>query len=317
MARIKTVFPTDEIAHLWAHQSAPHARNPAHNFWFNGPVIYSYGGHFPIARIVTKDDGSRMVLCTTRGYSVTTSRHIHRVRMAIPSYQRRIDVPYVAEESRAGDNVAALVADVRTKLLKAHRARGTNKDYYMGEARSIAENARFLAEWYGLPAPIFPALDAQGAKEIAAAARAVAEEEARQAAAKRERYLIEHSEQIIAWLGGDTSIYTRTAWRAVLGTDHLRVSPDNPDEVETSQGVRVPLADVRRAWSLIERFYRESTGQPLAAGKAWRIGRYTLDSIERDGTVHVGCHSFIRAEVERFAHVLGLVRGPTRSVASA
>lgn len=67
---MKRVFPTDEIAHIWAHQRQDEARNSGGNFYFNGPTIYSYGGHFPIASLSGKHPN--VVYFTTRGYSNTT-----------------------------------------------------------------------------------------------------------------------------------------------------------------------------------------------------------------------------------------------------
>ena len=80
---MKTVFPTDEIAHLWAHQTQDNARNPGGNFYFNGKSIFSYGSHFEIARLSTGPGGNPLVLMTPRTYSNTTAKHICDVRQAI------------------------------------------------------------------------------------------------------------------------------------------------------------------------------------------------------------------------------------------
>ena len=47
----------------------------------DGPTIYSYGRHFPIARF----DGANVVLFTSRDCSVSTRRHKRYVEQAIPS----------------------------------------------------------------------------------------------------------------------------------------------------------------------------------------------------------------------------------------
>jgi len=65
---MRTVYPADMVAHLWAHKSQDYARNPGHNFYFHGDTIYSYGSHFPVARHVTRR-GRSAVLFTTRSYS--------------------------------------------------------------------------------------------------------------------------------------------------------------------------------------------------------------------------------------------------------
>jgi hypothetical protein len=81
--RTKHVFKSHEIPHLWAHQTQADARNPHNNLYFIGDTIYSYGRHFPIARIV-KQGKKTCVLLTTRTYSSTTAGHISAVRDAIP-----------------------------------------------------------------------------------------------------------------------------------------------------------------------------------------------------------------------------------------
>jgi len=94
--RTKHVFQDiDEIAHLWAHQAQDAARNPQGNFYFTGDTIYSYGSHFPIAKIVTvpkgHNKGKQAVLFTNKGYSKTTAKHVKAVYSAIHRYDRAID----------------------------------------------------------------------------------------------------------------------------------------------------------------------------------------------------------------------------------
>jgi len=89
MARTRNVYPTDEIAHLWMHQTQDSARNPQGNFYFSGATIFSYGSHFPIAKLVTGAKGEQAVLFTERKYSNTTAKHVGLVHQAIPN-----EVPY-------------------------------------------------------------------------------------------------------------------------------------------------------------------------------------------------------------------------------
>ena len=70
---MRHVYPNHEIPHLWVHQSQDEARNSTGSFYFEGPTIYSYGSHFPIARYVTNERGERAILFTTAHHSVTTS----------------------------------------------------------------------------------------------------------------------------------------------------------------------------------------------------------------------------------------------------
>jgi hypothetical protein len=67
----------------------------------------------------------------------------------------------------------------------------------------------------------------------------------------------------------------------------------------------VPLEDVRRIAPLVLRVIR--AGRTYQAnGERIAVGVYTLDSIDSEGTVRVGCHTFRRAEIERVAGLLGI-----------
>src|SRR5690348_14410222 len=85
---MKHVYPNREIAHLWMHKTQGDARNGNNTYYFQGPIIYSYGSHFPIATHITGVEGRSGILVTSRDYSATTSQHKSYVRRSIPS-----DVP--------------------------------------------------------------------------------------------------------------------------------------------------------------------------------------------------------------------------------
>src|SRR5271155_4054848 len=105
--RQKRVFNTGEVPHLWAHRTQEDARNGQGNLYFTGDTIYSYGGHFPIARHVANEAGERAVLFTTATYSVTTSGHCSAVRSAIPSGTPVFHVRSVFHGRYNGDELTA------------------------------------------------------------------------------------------------------------------------------------------------------------------------------------------------------------------
>ena len=78
----KHVMTNNEVAHAWFHQyeELGHGRNGTGSFYFEGPTIYSYGRHFPVATIVELPEPltngkRRIVLRNTDNYSITTSQH--------------------------------------------------------------------------------------------------------------------------------------------------------------------------------------------------------------------------------------------------
>ena len=301
MKRQKTVFLTSEVFHLWAHQTQEHATNSARNVYFNGPIIYSYGSHYPMARIVTDRGAVPFVLVSSRGYSPTTSGHTGAALAAV-SHLRYMRVPRVEVDSGAAENIAYLIAETETALVKSARARVSwSRDSHLRQASELADNARFLADAYGIAADI-PVVNA----EAAAAARinlAVREKEMKKAeTAEKKKARAEYLEKLAAQLG--------IAVAEIPESRHyLRLNPADPAETETTGGARVPTEHVRKAWPLIARLYAAGMTEPvyLNNGHAIPLGHYRIDRIDCDGTLVAGCHQFSRAEVERFARVLALV----------
>lgn len=70
---INNTMSNTQVAQEWASQKKSSGRGS--NFFFEDGVIYSYGPHFPIARIVPGPSGA-VVLFTTKSYSPSTARHI-------------------------------------------------------------------------------------------------------------------------------------------------------------------------------------------------------------------------------------------------
>lgn len=89
---MRKVYPRQEIAHLWIHQTQDEARTPTGNFYFNGATLYSYGSHYVCGHIMPVSYG-RTVLVNDGSWSMTTQRHMAGMRQAIPDYMRKIAVP--------------------------------------------------------------------------------------------------------------------------------------------------------------------------------------------------------------------------------
>lgn len=66
-----------QIAKAFAAQSLPRAR--ASSLYFDGPVAFSYGEHFPLAVIT----GPKSATVNKSKYSSSTSRHQSAVRHAL------------------------------------------------------------------------------------------------------------------------------------------------------------------------------------------------------------------------------------------
>jgi hypothetical protein len=86
---VKTVFTNRQCAHVWAQFRQPHGR--AGSMRFDGAVAYSY--REPVAHALIRPDGSRIVLFTSRNWSVTTSDHVREYRSALPGHVPTFIVP--------------------------------------------------------------------------------------------------------------------------------------------------------------------------------------------------------------------------------
>lgn len=307
---MRTVYPTNEIAHLWAHQTQAHARNAGRTFFFTGRRLYSYGSHFVVAEIIHHADPQAFapfVFFNAARYSMSTNRHQRYARNAIPSHMRVVEVHAWESGDRLrqpADLVASLTHHVADLLAKAYRAR-VARDFYLDGAARTADDARFLAQFYGLPEPQFPSLSLEGGKAIAAAQARVAEQVRQQEREARERARIEMAAQLRDWRNGTGSIYLRTGWSQMPTA--LRVSPSDPDEVETTQGARFPVRHAVRLWPILKSL-RERGESYQRNGHSIHLGEYVLDSFNAEtGELRAGCHTLEWSEIERFARVLGLI----------
>lgn len=349
---MKTVFPNREIPHKWVHQTQSDARGS--HIFFEGPTIYSYGRHFPIATIHEHKTRGKLILFTSRDYSATTAKHKSYVSRAIPHDWRTIVCPHVLErgpEGRHGDNIT----DFERRKADAHAMAKRRKSLAWAEAdardgRRAWEDLRDYCAFFGIRRKIPPAPDFSAAIERArrienpdpahAARLAKAREQRDALSAETEEYRAAMIESMKAaghgYLGYRvhvgkrwqdmlrrkvdtvrTPAYVdaarRTDWR-LFGAFDLRGMPDRPcmlrvngDEIETSQGARVPTAEAQSIYRLW-RAARASGGREFGKGLGERVkvGDYPLDSIDAHGTLRAGCHVIPASEIQATARALGL-----------
>lgn len=321
MARQKTIYPTIEIAHLWAHQAVPVAYNPQRNFYFAGPTIYSYGSHFPIAMHVQNERGQSAVLLTEKTYSVTTAGHISMVRRAIPfptSTCFNVWNPCDARPTSIRHDYKTRI-DKKRASLEAPKTRKTIKAQRLLELRSLIAEANRAAEFFGFdPFEPIPQADVDAAlvvrseytakleetrkaRRIARAIRFEAEQNSRRMGYERYREVWKDT-LLDCWRNRKPYPERMALLPHALDFAYLRVSGD---KIETTMGARVPSEHVRRALPFVLRL--------IAKGDQWQrnghtihLGHYSLDRIDADGTVHAGCHRIPRSEVEYIASALGV-----------
>lgn len=287
----------DEVCHFWAHQLQSEGR--AGNVFFEGPTIYSYGRHFPVATILRG-----VYVFTSRKYSPTTSQHWWMIRRAVP---RGAEIIVVRDPTDSAHLQRERTEKQVSELLaKAKRAR-TRKQEYAVEAIKVARDFNRLAELQERSDRIDTDRFADWEKYIEEEnARRDAEEEA----AQRERESI-NRERIEAWLAGAPGYCPHTfkpLLRLVDRTGQLTGYGAGEIVIETSWGAEVPAEDARRLWPLIERARQPDSLLKYMTPGVVKVGNYSLDKIDANGNLHIGCHLIEYSEIERMARQLGLLK---------
>lgn len=301
---MKTVFTNRELAHVWAQQKQQHGRG--HNFFFDGPSIYSYGRHFEIARFDPKHD---CVLFTTARYSQSTSKHISYARNAI-SHKTVFCVSDIAQPAFT---VEVYLKEIDKRLIEVVKGTKRLAAGRIADLSAFIDRAENFATLYkkeiGRPLCLKIAkwkikridgklLDEKTLATIKAgiktetAANKIRNAEKRAAAAAR---AIEdaktQAEVTRAWLAGESNRTPNYAHGAAV---LLRIKDKR---IETSRGAQITLRAAIDLWA------------KLVAGES-PIGivldeLYTVNAWDGQ-VITVGCHNIAAAEVAKLAAVLKL-----------
>lgn len=333
--RVKSVYGTDEIPHLWAHglEEGREIRNARRNLFAIGDTLYSYGLHFPIARRVVRG-GEVVYLYTTRRYSVTTRGHCYAAERAMSGNGRRFDIDPTDGARRSlwepladRKGSARPVAEwYQSRIDECAKDAARPRIRPATRARALKRAAAILEEWRAIHAAFglrigVGAVRAPGTMdEIRAkfAAEFDALERERKAWAERERLAkawaeLEEAERerlalslIPEWRAGGSPILPGGDVRRTISVRDIRypllriVNGTDGAEVETSWGARVPADEARKALRILGRLLeRGDSSEPAES-----IGYYRGMRLEGD-TVRIGCHPIPLDEVRAFCAATG------------
>lgn len=288
-----------EVCHYWANQTQPEGK--CGNIFFEGPTIYSYGHHFPMATFTDKN----IVLMTTGKYSVSTSGHVSMVRRALPHDIRVLDVPDVARPNHKA-NLSSFQARIDQEVETLTRCR-QGADWRLATIARLVEDARVYRDTFMNGKGTLPTLPEDFGKitekareREAKKAEADKVRDDRRRAAYEERQRLEALElpkKIDAWRSG---VSVRLPYSIPV---MLRLSKDGKN-VETSMGANVPLDHAERLFKIIKRC--RDCGETFEAnGRTIPIGVYHVSKIDAAGTLTAGCHTITWEETERFAKERG------------
>lgn len=284
---MKTVFRSDEIAHIWAHQSAPEGRCPA-SMSFMGPSFYSY--QTEMARHIERK-GRKAILLNDTSYSITTSGHQSQLRRAIPEgvpifHIGGIDMgcSLSFDGRQLFEYAVKQAADCASKAARARR----NQEWHLGQQAKWLEEAKEINAFFGLRRKV----DEKTIERLKEAQEASARKEAARQKARMEKERIEQTAAFEAWKANQPHEYFNARAFPVA----FRVEGE---ELVSTLGARVPLHDARVAY----RFARAHASGWQRNGQTCPVGPYQLDSISQNGII-AGCHRISWEEIERLALVL-------------
>lgn len=279
---MKKVFSNSELAHTYARQSQIEGRNSNGSFYFYGKSIYSYGRHFPIAKIVTNQQGVEAMLFTFRTYSNTTSKQVSVVKSATRQYNK---IYCYNPESSHEDNLKTWLRLAEIQAEKLQRAK--KPELYLTELAYISNQVTNYTEFFGIEIPLTltTVLSIKDKSENLEYMSKKAELIKIENAKKQKEDKIKYKEQFKKWLNFETSrIYSG------LNLDFLRV---NDNRVETTQAVQIPM-------EIAKRLHNKIKTNTLQVGET--ILNYKVNEV--GNIIKIGCHTFKKAYLLNFGSKL-------------
>lgn len=321
---MRQVYPTNEVFHLWAHQTQESARNSP-NVHFTGPELYSYST--TIAAII-----DNIVYISENNMSVTTAKHISKARQASHHMEQFSTTAFRSGSNPRLTHEAMILPAARSAVQTLEHELGREKTRkqtklnviaaYIQERERITKHAaRFNAS---VIMPEMTLSDTVISEYQAAKAASEAAKEASRIKAQKKQQR-EDNKQFNIWLttGAGSCPYSfreRNNDFITIKGDYVtyKNQKDYPEQainqpvlkISTSQGAECPLDHAVKALRFWEsRIIKPEHGHNPNGdrfntyhtnGHKIPLGVFTLDSIDEAGTVKAGCHTFSTKEIQRF-----------------
>ena len=274
---MKKVFSSHaSLSHAWANQT--HEIGKASAMFFDGPVIYSWGYHYEIARFIQAPNGENVVFINSNGYSNSTAKHTNHVSRAIPQNITKYYVPFVSSygygQREQGININKLPAIIENMYINCKnycfdqiKAR-TNTSYFR-QAASLYSNILEICLLFNLEAPNMPDNYIEAENKYNFLINTQTQRENIKAANELEK----NKELLIKWLNHEHNgqLYNIPV--------HLRISKDG-QFIETTKGAKV---DYAKGFELFNRLVNKENVN------GHKINGFTL--LENNSeALTIGCH---------------------------
>jgi len=288
---MKTVFSnSNQVIHVWANQTQDGGR--CSNVFFNKDVIYSYGYHFCMGKVLP----DKRVIITDRSYSVTTAKHLSEVRYGT-NHLDKLYAPY--PNGNFADNMKVWQSRIKTNIetINNSRKRANTKEAAKGELLNIVSNIEKFTLWTGLKPYSHnkeelkefklyfeAAKNEQAGKELSEKLAKRAQLARKKELKARKEQLKLQNEYLAKWLSGANIQYQ---FFNLIDGVYLRAIGDN---LQTSKGAEVSLKAAKILFKMIQ------AGKDI---KGFEIDGFTV--IGLNGVLTIGCHKIERSEINRFA----------------
>lgn len=302
MTRVKTVFPTEAIAHRWAHQLEDYARNAYRNFYYEGKTIYSYGRHFPIASLAVNPNASNeaTVFLTYRTYSNTTAGHIATVRGAITHMNViRCHNPKNAIDGYHTDNLNDYASQINYHL-KQITPRTRNHARYIVPAQDMAADASAYMAFFKIkPTPeLKKAIATAVSTEVIELMRQSYEDELARKEKARAKQMRLLEKALPYWRNATPSDQIPDELKGLHIPDDITLLRVVGDTVETSKGIKLSTAVAKRFYQWYMRIAPKG-----CKGCDYKMLDYPVTEANAERLV-VGCHNIARSEIDYIAKQL-------------
>jgi hypothetical protein len=236
---MKKVFSSHaSLSHAWANQT--HEIGKASAMFFEGPVIYSYGHHYEIARFIDAPNGQKVCFINSNGYSNSTAKHTNHVSRAIPENITKFYVPfnlsggyYQKDNSVSVEKLPAIIEKMalncKNYCFDQIKAR-TNTSYFR-QAASLYSNILEICLLFNLEAPAMPDNYIEAENKYNFLINTQTQRENIKAAKELEK----NKELLNKWLNNE---YNGQLYNIPV---HLRISKDG-QFIETTKGAKVDYA---------------------------------------------------------------------------
>lgn len=309
MARTKEVFQgKSEVAHVWARQDQERGRegdSQGGRIFFEGPTIYSYGHHFPIATFFQRKGSEKVVLFTTRGYSSTTSAHIQAASGAV-SHFRKIycQSPTDAERGIHGDNMRDW--EIRAQGWANKLAKATKPEKYLSEIAALRYQMEIYADYFKISKLSYKATGGKltrfrylmiETKEggVKATAKEIAARKAYEKAQK-ERKAKAEADALEAFRNGEKDCVRGAEWT------YLRFMNG---QIETSEGIKIEFQEAKEYFSRLKSLQSKcENGDSIHGSNHGEFQGYKLRLVTAD-YFEIGCHKIQFSELDKVAKLAG------------